>query len=88
MIGAQLIGDLSDVFQSALNVRHFVRLFRRVNTGKIQHIQWSMNSSFDWNQHISLVSSKVNKTTGILRYVQQELPENIVRTIYFTLVNP
>ena len=47
-----------------------------------------INSFLNWNDHISLVNSTISKTIGILRYVKNKLPGNILRTLYFTLVNP
>ena len=40
-----------------------------------------INSFLIWNDHISLVNSKFNKTIGILRYAW-------LRSLYCTLVNP
>ena len=47
-----------------------------------------INSSLDWNNHINLINIKVSKTIGILKYVKNKLPDNILRSLYFTLVNP
>ena len=47
-----------------------------------------INSSLDWNNHINLINSKVSKTIGILIYVKDKLPDHILRSLYFTLVNP
>ena len=47
-----------------------------------------INSSLDWNNHINLINSKVSKTIGILKYVKNKLPDHILRSLYFTLVNP
>jgi len=46
-----------------------------------------INSFLNWNDHISLVNSKISKAIGILRYVKNKLPGNILRSLYFTLVN-
>jgi len=45
-------------------------------------------SSLDWTSHINLISRKVNKTVGIMKYVSNNLPDNILWSLYFTLVNP
>ena len=47
-----------------------------------------INSFLNWNDHISLAKGKISKTIGILRYVKNKLPGNILRSLYFTLVNP
>jgi len=39
-----------------------------------------INSSLDWSDH--------SKTIGILKCVRYKLPENILRSLYFSLVNP
>ena len=47
-----------------------------------------INSSIDWSDHINLINRKVSKTIGILKCVRHKLPENILRSLYFFLVNP
>jgi len=47
-----------------------------------------INSSLDWTDHIRLINRKVSKTLGILRYLKNKLPESILRSLYYTLVNP
>ena len=38
-----------------------------------------INSFLNWNDHISIVNSKISKTIGILRYIKNKLPGNILR---------
>lgn len=47
-----------------------------------------INNSLDWSDHIKLVNRKVSKSIGILRYVKRKLPENILRSLYYSLVHP
>jgi len=35
-----------------------------------------------------LSNQKVNKTIGILKYIKNKLPSRILRSLYFSLVNP
>ena len=47
-----------------------------------------INSSLDWTEHINLINQKVSKTIGILKYVTTKLPIDVLRSLYFSLVNP
>jgi len=44
-----------------------------------------ISSSLDWTDHINLISQKVSRTIGVVKCVRNKLPENILRSLYFTL---
>ena len=47
-----------------------------------------INSRLDWSDHIGFIKNKVCKTIGILKCVRHKLPSQIMRSLYFSLVNP
>lgn len=48
----------------------------------------TLDSSLSWNHHISKITNKISKTTGILNRLKRYLPQYILKTIYNTLVMP
>jgi len=47
-----------------------------------------INERLTWDDHISLVCTKVSKHVGILRRIKNKIPVSLLRSLYFTLVNP
>ena len=60
------------------------RKINMVETSKFPRI--AINSSLDWSDRINLISRKVSKTIVILKYVRNVLPDNILWSLYLTLV--
>ena len=47
-----------------------------------------INSHLNWKDHIQLVQSKISKNIGILYKISSKLPINILKSLYFTLIQP
>lgn len=47
-----------------------------------------LDNHLSFKQHIRLISGKVSKTIGILCKIKNFVPSNILRTIYFSLIQP
>jgi hypothetical protein len=47
-----------------------------------------INEKLSWENHIQLIMNKVSKSIGILRRIQNKIPDIVLRNLYFTLVNP
>ena len=47
-----------------------------------------MNSSLTWDSHIKEVSTKIIRTTGIIKKLQLTFPKNILLSIYNSLILP
>ena len=46
----------------------------------------TINEHLTWKTHINKISNKVSKYTGILNKLKQFLPQNILRTLYCSLI--
>lgn len=47
-----------------------------------------INSSLNWNDHLSHVKSQVSKAIGSLYHLKSTVPQKILRSIYYALVQP
>jgi len=47
-----------------------------------------INPSLTWSYHINLIKQQVSKTIGILKYVSNKLSCDVLKLLYFALVNP
>jgi hypothetical protein len=47
-----------------------------------------INEKLTWDNHISLVSNKVSKSIGVLRRIHSKIPDSILQSLYYTLINP
>jgi len=47
-----------------------------------------INDKLSWENHIQLINNKVSKSIGILRRIQNKIPEIVLLNLYYTLVNP
>jgi len=48
----------------------------------------TLNSQLNWQSHINKTANKINKTTGILNKLKHIFPENILSTMYTSLILP
>jgi hypothetical protein len=62
------------------------RQIKRVNTVKFLGIYLDQN--MNWKEHISVKSNQIAKVNGILCRLKHQLPHNILKTIYNSLVLP
>ena len=47
-----------------------------------------INEKLTWDDHISLVCNKVSKHIGILRRIKHKIPVTLLKSLYYTLINP
>ena len=47
-----------------------------------------INERLTFCDHIKLIKQKISKSLGILKYVRYKLSHTILRSLYFTLINP
>lgn len=47
-----------------------------------------INEKLTWDDHILLVCNKVSKHVGILRRIKHKIPVTLLRSLYYTLINP
>ena len=45
-----------------------------------------LDQSLSWKKHVSVVTNKISKTLGILYRLKDIFPENILLTIYQSLI--
>ena len=47
-----------------------------------------INDNLDWNSHIAMLMTKLNRSIGILRRLKHILPISTLTTIYYSLIHP
>ena len=47
-----------------------------------------INSSLTWHDHIKVISNKVSKSIGLLLKVRKNVPNDVLLTLYHTLIEP
>ena len=47
-----------------------------------------LNNQMKWKDHISLISSKVSRAIGIIKYAKKVLPLNLLKMLYLEIVEP
>ena len=53
---------------------------------KIRYLGVQVDNSLDWNKHIKVISSKVSRAIGFLKYAKNILPIASVKTLYTSIV--
>ena len=57
-------------------------------TDKFNFLGLHINSRLTWDSHIKEVSTKIIRTTGIIKKLQLTFPKNILLSIYISLILP
>ena len=57
-----------------------------VETTKYLGVQ--VDNSLDWKEHIKSVSTKVSRAVGLLKYAKRFLPQNSLKTLYTSIIEP
>ena len=47
-----------------------------------------VDNSLDWKEHIKSVSTKVSRAVGLLKYAKRFLPQNSLKTLYTSIIEP
>ena len=47
-----------------------------------------IHSNLTWHDHIKAISSKVSKSIGILLRIRKNVPNDVLLTLYHTLIEP
>ena len=55
---------------------------------KFDFLGITFDKNMTWNAHIDKISSKLNRSLGILNCLKRQLPLHIKLTLYYTLVQP
>ena len=80
------------VFHSDKKIVRYPKLF--INDVKIERVDCfnflglQLNHNLKWNKHISHVSLKISKITGLLHKLKLKFPTSILKSIYNTLLLP
>ena len=82
------------VFHSDKKIVRYPKLF--INDVKIERVDYmyfkflglQLNHNLKWNKHISHVSLKITKITGLLHKLKLKFPTSILKPIYNTLLFP
>ena len=80
------------VFHSDKKIVRYPKLF--INDVKIERVDCfnflglQLNHNLKWNKHISHVSLKITKITGLLHKLKLKFPTSILKSIYNTLLLP
>ena len=54
----------------------------------IRYLGIYLDEDLSWTTHTNYTATKISKTIGILNRLRNTLPENILKTIYNSLINP
>ena len=41
-----------------------------------------------WTDHIETIKKKISKNIGVIKHIKHQLPVDVLRSLYFTLINP
>ena len=55
---------------------------------KTKYLGVQVDNSLDWKEHIKSVSAKVSRAVGLLKYAKRFLPQNSLKTLYTSIVEP
>lgn len=58
------------------------------NVNEFNFLGLMINNKMDWNSHINMISSKINRNIGIIRRLRHLVPPHTLTTLYYTLVHP
>ena len=47
-----------------------------------------VDNSLDWKEHIKSVSTKVSRAVGLLKYAKRFLPQNSLKKLYTSIIEP
>ena len=47
-----------------------------------------IDNSLDWKEHIKSVSTKVSRAVGLSKYAKRFLPQNSLKTLYTSIIEP
>jgi len=45
------------------------------------------NENLNWKNHTNYISNKISKTIGVMRCLKHEIPQHILKTIYYSLIH-
>ena len=54
----------------------------------VKYLGVILDNQMKWKDHISLISSKVSRNFGIMKYAKKVLPLNLLKMLYLRLVEP
>ena len=57
-------------------------------TTEFNFLGLKINSNLDWNSHIAMIMTKINRNIGIIRRLKHILPLHILTTLYYSLIHP
>ena len=69
-----------------LNIKINNNTISRVNT--FNFLGLHLNSNLSWNTHITMISKKITRVTGLLYKLKYIFPKNILLSLYNTLILP
>ena len=55
---------------------------------RVKYLGVVLDNQMKWKDHISLISSKVSRAFGIIKYAKKVLPLNLLKMLYLELVEP
>ena len=58
------------------------------NTNKIKFLGLLIDKNLKFENHVDLINSKIARGNGIIYKLNKYLPQDILRTLYFTLIHP
>ena len=80
------------VFHKRRNKKHIVKKFRlninRVNIEQVNHIKYLgviLDNKLNWQKHIDYISTKLNRTAGIIFKLRKQVPSKVLLLIYNSL---
>ena len=54
----------------------------------VKYLGVVLGNQMNWKDHISLISLKVSRAIGIIKYAKKVLPLNLLKMLYLELVEP
>ena len=67
-----------------LNINN-IPLIEKQNT---KYLDVIIDNKLDWKTHIHAVNTKLSKGTGLLSRIRHYVPKNILRSLYYSFINP
>ena len=74
------------LYKSYINL--YIENIEIVQTNTARFLGVSIDSNLTWKNHIDSITKKVAKSVGIIKRIRHCLPNNILRTLYNTLILP
>ena len=62
------------------------KVLERVN--EFLYLGTYVDEDLTWEPHINYISNKISKNIGILKRLKYTVPKDILKTLYFSLINP